>query len=459
MKRIVIAAFVCVLGSEAASAQSLIQSMSNAYRNNPQLQGQRARQRATDEQVPQALSNWRPQVTITGQIGRATDEVRTPGSPTPVLNTDRTPRLAQVQVTQPIFRGGQTIAETSRAENNVLAGRAQLIGTEQTVLLDVVTSYINLLRDQAVRDLNANNVQVLQRQLAAARDRFRVGEITRTDVAQAEDRLAGARANLTQAEGNVATSRATFQRVVGLPPRNLTPVAMPRNLPASQQQAEQAALDAPAVVAARYLESAALDDVRIIVGQLLPQISLQGTLTHSVDTGQTPGQERDTAQILAVLTMPLYSAGLIDSRVRAARQTAVQRRYELEDARRRAIEEAARAFQSLNTARARINALRTQIRAAEIALQGVEQEARVGSRTTLDVLDAEQNLLTANTNLVTTQRDQLLAAFQLMQSTGRLTAWNMELPVEVYDPTRYYRLVRNRWWGTSIPPPSEPAAR
>lgn len=462
------AALAMALGGAAlavapVSAQTLEQAMAAAYRTNPVLGSRRAQQRATDEQVPLALSNWRPQVTVTGNIGGANDTVSQPSSAAGGRivddNLTRNPRQAQLQVTQPLYRGGRTVAETSRAENNVQAGRAQLIATEQNVLFDVVQFYANTLRDQALVDLNTNQVQVLQRQFEAARSRFQVGEITRTDVAQAEARLARARADLVQAEGNLAVTRAQYLRVVGEEATRLSPVRLPRNLPRNQREAVDIAADNnPNVIAARFVEASAVDDIRLVLGELLPTVSLQGTLSHVFEQ-QNLRTTRDSAQILAILSMPLYTSGSVEARVRAARQTLSQRRIDVETARRQAREDAARAFQSLTAARNRVRALATQIRASEIALEGVEQEARVGSRTTLDVLDAEQELLSAKTNLVQSQRDDIFATYQLVQAMGRLTAEQLNLPVERYDPTSYYSQARGRWYGLTIPEPATPARR
>lgn len=434
----------------SAQAQTMEEVLALTYRTNPQLSADRARQRATDEGVPRALSNWRPTVTVSSQVGKGRDRLRTENSVGTTIRTNgnRTPEVATVQVTQPLYRGGRTLAETSRAENLVLQGRAQLQSTEQSVLLDAATAYTNLLQDQAVLDLNINNEQVLQRQLDAARDRFQVGEITRTDVSQAEARLSRARADRIQAEGNLTSSRANYVRIVGQPPGRLSPARVPAVLPATEADALNiAASDNPAVVSAKYAERAARDDVDLISGEFLPTVSLQGTLSRQHET-QTAGFERDVAEANVVLSVPLYQGGQVDARVREAKQTAMQRRITAEDTIRRAREDATRTWEALTTARARIQAFQAQIRADEIALEGVEQEARVGSRTVLDVLDAEQELLDAKVNLVRAQHDEIVASYQLTAALGRLTAQSLKLPVEVYDPTVYYNRTRERWWGT-----------
>jgi outer membrane protein len=454
-KSILLGAAAYVALMVGAPAQGLAQSMeevlATTYRTNPQLSADRARLRAIDEGVPRALSNWRPVVSLSAQAGKGRDRLRTDTDGT-TTSSDRlrTPEVASLSVQQPLYRGGRTLAETSRAENLVLQGRAQLQSTEQSVLLDAATAHTNLLQDQAVLDLNVNNEQVLQRQLDAARDRFQVGEITRTDVSQAEARLSRARADRIQSEGNLTSTRANYLRIVGELPTRLSPARVPAVLPTTEADAlAAAAAENPAVVAAQYAERASRDDVDLVAGEFLPTLSLQGTLSRQHET-QTRGLERDVAEVTAVLSVPLYQAGSVDARVREAKQTASQRRILVEDTLRRAREDATRTWEALTTARARIQAFQAQIRANEIALEGVEQEARVGSRTVLDVLDAEQELLDAKVNLVRAQRDEIVSGFQLAAATGRLTAQNLKLPVEVYDPTLYYGRTRERWIGTDV---------
>lgn len=442
-----------------AQAQSMDEVLALTYRTNPQLLADRARLRAIDENVARALSNWRPTVSVSGQVGRARDRLRTESDTgATTANRLRSPESVTLTVTQPLYRGGRTLAETSRAENQVQQGRAQLLSTEQGVLLDAATAYTNLLREQAVLDLNINNEQVLTRQLEAARDRFQVGEITRTDVSQAEARLSRARADRIQAEGNLTSSRANYLRIVGEAPGRLAPARLPPNLPENETQALALAAGNPAVLAARFGERAARDDIDLIAGEQLPTLSLQGDLSRADET-QTAGLRRDTADILAVLSVPLYQAGAVDARVRQAKHTAGQQRILVDDTLRRAQEDITRTWEGLTTAQARIRAFETQIRAAEIALEGVEQEARVGSRTVLDVLDAEQELLDAKVSLVRAQRDEIVAGYQLAAAVGRLTAQSLGLTVEVYDPTINYGATRTKWIGTDVLEPEEHAPR
>jgi outer membrane protein len=444
-----------------SGAQSIEETLANAYRTNPEFLAQRAALRATDETVPQALSQWRPSITLSGNTGRARDFSSTTstnfgaGGSRDQTTTEnervRTPLSATLQLTQPLYRGGRSTAELARAEANVEAGRAQLGVVEQRILLEAATSYINLAQAFAVLELNINNVQVLQRQLDAARDRFQVGEITRTDVSQAEARLAQAQANRTRSEGEVATTRATFLRSAGLEAGRVRVPAVPRGLPGNEAEARSWAQAAnPNIVQARFSHESATQDVALIEGEQLPTVALQADAIKARET-TTRGLTRDTLDVLLTFSVPIYQQGSTDARVRGAKQTQGQRRTQVDVATRQAIDDSTRGWQQLATARAQIGSFTSQIRANEIALEGVEQEARVGSRTVLDVLNAEQELLNSRVSLVQAQRDEVLAAFQLLSAVGKLRASELGLPVDIYDPATNLNATRDRWRGNDIP--------
>lgn len=436
---------ILLLGAAPAGAMTLEEALAAAYVGNPTLQAQRAALRATDEQVPQALSGWRPRVALNGSAGRVWSDSSISGDTT--LNS----RQAGATLTQPLFRGFRTVKSVDAAENVVLSARSQLASVEQQILLNVAEVYSNVLRDQAVVDLSVNNEQVLRRQLGATQDRFEVGEITRTDVSQAESRVAGARASRITAEGQLMASRATFQRLVGVPPENLEPPAQLPPLPGTLEEAVARALEEqPDVVAAVYGARAAEDVVDVVRGELLPEVSLQASHNRGWDT-QVRGQRADTSQIVANVAVPLYQSGAVYSRVREAKSTAGQRRIQVEQAQVAARERAIQAWENLVSARAEIESREAQVDAATTALDGVQREAQVGARTVLDVLDAEQELFIANVDRVGAQRTQRVAAFALLAATGGLTAENLGLPVEVYDPSVHYQAVRNKWFGTDTP--------
>ncbi len=434
-----------------AHAQTLEDALKAAYLNNPILLGQRARLRATDERVPQALGNWRPSVEITGAAGLSgiTTKGGGSGGSTTLGGQHVEPRSVGVTLTQPLFRGGRTLAATSSAENVVRAERARLIKTEQDVLLSAATAFLDVFRDEAVVSLNVNNVQVLRRQLEATRDRFDVGEITRTDVHQAEARLARANADRIQAEGDLEASRAAYEKVVGMPSaRNLKAPELPGGLPENKEAAlKVAAVNNPDVITAEFDKQAQLDTVDEVRGELLPEINVSTGVTRNLEAS-IENRRVDTAEVKLNLTVPLYQQGTVYSRLREAKQTAAERLHAIDRARRDSVESATRAWESLVTATARVKAFKSQIDANIVALEGVEREAQVGSRTVLDVLDAEQELLDSRVNHVRAQRDEVVAIFQLKAAVGQLTARDMKLPAELYDPTKHYDEVRDKWFGT-----------
>lgn len=429
-----------------AGSETLYDALAAAYANNPSLKAERAALRATDEGVPEALSDWRPSVELDASAGHQATFNSQIGAD---RRQSRQPRSLTFSVNQPLFRGGRTQAATRSAENSVLAGRARLSGVEQNVLLQAVTSYMNVLRDQAVLELNVNNERVLSRQLEATRDRFEVGEITRTDVHQAEARLATATADRIGAEGSLVSSRATYRNVVGMPPESLQPATPPADLPATEDAAQDEALaNAPDVVAARFDTRALRWEIDEVRGELLPTLSVEGSTNTSLEVANEDTRTQ-THQVILSLSMPLYQSGDVYSRLRAATQSAGQQRLLVDAALRDVIESVTAAWESLLTARAQITSFQTAIEAASVALEGVQREAEVGSRTVLDVLDAEQELLDARVNLVVAQRDEVVAAYQLKSAMGHLTAQRLGLAVEVYDPAVHYEEVRGKWFGGS----------
>jgi TolC family type I secretion outer membrane protein len=446
------AGLVVALTASPAAAETLQEALAAAYQNNPDLRAERARLRAIDENVPQALSGWRPSVSATGSVGR--ERART----SLIDEQQLTPTVRQLDVTQPLYRGGRTVAQTRQAESQVRAGRAVLESVQQTVLLNAVTAYMDVLREQANVDLTGNNEQVLNRQLEATRDRFEVGEVTRTDVAQAEARVSRASSDRVAAQGRLGVQRATYARVVGNLPGKLADAPPLPPLPPNLQEAiAVATTENPDLEAAQYVEDAARHNVRVATGALLPSVNLIGRVLRS-DEATFEDSESRSDSIRAQITIPLYQSGAVESQVRQAKEIASQRRIEIEQTRRAIVESTTQAWEDLESSRARIATSQEQVRANEIALEGVRQEASVGSRTTLDVLDAEQELLDSRVALVAAERDEYVAGFRLLAAIGGLSADRMGLPVELYDPTRHYRQVRDKWWGWNTPGESEDAS-
>jgi outer membrane protein len=432
------------LGGASARADTLVEALSKAYSTNPTILAEQAKLRATDEGVAQALSGWRPTVTVTANTG---EQVQKSDSTNPP-NSYRDPNTESLQISQPLYRGGRTTAGTSQAENNVLSERAKMVSIEQQILLQVVTAYMNVVQAQSVLELDKANEQRLQRQLDATNQRFQVGELTRTDVAQAQAALSGAVADRTQAEGDLATARTVYHNVVGDEPGTVTAPEDMKDLPSDFDTAISIAIaNNPNVLSADYTEKASRDNIDVVRGALLPSLALNGTAQHEYDTLSTANRWRNTYTLLLQLNIPIYEAGAIWSQLRAAYETDRQNQQLLDQARRDARQVAATAWDAMETTKARIVSLSDQVKSNQLALEGVEQEALLGSRTVLDILDAEQALLNAQVSLVRSQHDATIAAYQVRSSVGALTAQAMALPVSLYDPKQNYNTVRNKWIG------------
>jgi TolC family type I secretion outer membrane protein len=444
MRRTRAAAMVALLGLTAAGgsvgAQTLEEALVSAYLTNPTLEAQRAALRATDELVPQALSDWRP--TIEGTATSQFNDVDTSANSGTFQSNS-----AGLGVDQNLYRGGGTVANTTRAEQLVRLERSRLIATEQDVLLNAVEAYTDLLTALAVLELSLQNENRLRRQLQATRDRFEVGEVTRTDVAQSEARLAGAVAERVRSEGSIQAARAAYRNVINQEPVRLVTPRPRADLPPTEAEAHQLAETYnPNIAAAQFNLAAARADVRVAESDLLPELSVRGELTYTDEPSLTLDHQRD-ASIGAVLRVPLYQGGGEYARVRQTKQTVRQRSDDLEAIFRAVREEVTSAWQTLVTARTAIESIREQVRAAEIALEGSRQEALVGQRTTLDVLDQENDLFQAQVDLVSAQRDEIVASHRVKSAIGQLTVMGLELPVEPYDPEAYYFDVRNRLFG------------
>lgn len=465
-------AFLAFAG--VARAETLQDALADAYQSNPQLLSERAHLRAVDEGVPQALANWRPSITFSG-AGGASRSTNSPYQPTltyafanpgcipgtpcalPYLPvrvpsvfpavTNTTPNTIDVNITQPLFRGGRTIAQTAAAEKTVQSERARLEFTEQSVFFSVIQAYLDVVRDQATLELSIANEQLLRKQLESTEEQFRVGTLTRTDVAQAQAQYASAVASRNQAEGNLQVSRANYQRAVGHVPPKLSATKVRPVLPATREEAlSMASAKNPNVIAALFSEDAAREQVKVIRGQLLPTLSVVGDYQRLNDVG-FPKSDQTVASVEARMTMPLYEGGAIYSQTRQAIQTVGQLQGVTDDARRAAVQAATQAWETIASTRAQRQSLQQTVKAAEVAFEGTQAEQRVGTRTILDVLITEQQLFTARVQLVATEHDLALAEFNLAQQIGRLTVADLQLKVTPYDATRHYNEVRGKWIG------------
>lgn len=430
----------------AAMAETLYDAMARAYMGNPTLRAARAGQRATDENVAQAMSGWRPTVSAQATLGRQHNDTVPAGSNAEV-ETTTTPGSMSISLAQPIFRGFKTVNSVKAAKAAVAAGQQGLLATEQGVLFQVVAAYMDVVRYRSIVGLRAKSVSVLQEQLRAAQARFDVGEVTRTDVAQARASVAGAQAAHTGARAQLAAAVAAYLKVVGNEPGQLKYPKVPK-LPKSLESALGTASETnPSVLAAALVEEAAVHQVEVAKGDLLPTISLQASASAS-DALNLKGGESRSASVMGVISVPLYDGGRTYSSVRQAKQTASQRRIQVIEANRAVREGVAVAWNSVFAARQMMTAANSQISAARLALDGVRQEYAAGSRTTLDVLNADAALYDAQIALVNAQHDEVVAAYQLVANTGHLTADHLGLAVDIYDPNDNYARVRKKAFGT-----------
>ncbi|MFC3693642.1 TolC family outer membrane protein [Chenggangzhangella methanolivorans] len=471
--------FACLLANTSAQAQTLEQALSRAYLANPTLNSQRASVRATDEQVPQALSGYRPIINATGDVGvqRSSTKLDDSGSgaipdlsafnrrqraqiggllselgSSPTKGTAY-PRGVGIQGQQTIYDGQQTYNRVRTAESNILGAREQLRNSEQNVLFDAAQAYMDVLRDYAILDVRKNNVDVLQEELRAARERFNVGEVTRTDTAQAEAAVEGARTAVSQAEANLNTSRATYRQIVGEDigrPRaaksidKLLPKSLGSAINLSQAQH-------PAILAAFHGVDAATLQIRVLEGALLPQLGVEAAFSRRWDDSlQQPGRTT-VGSLVGRLTIPIYQGGSEYSSVRQAKETAGQRRLEADISRDQVRQAVVSAWGNVESTTAQISSAQAQIEANQVALNGVREEAKVGQRTTLDVLNAQQLVLDSRVTLIQAQHDRVVASYALMSSVGWLTAAKLGLAVAKYDPNVHYEQVRDKWIGLRTP--------
>ncbi len=459
-----IAASIGGLGQ--ASGQTLPSALVHAYQNNPQLNAQRAQVRVTDEAVPQALSGYRPQVSVTASAARTSTSTTSRssqpipsdpsrsvvvGAPT-TLSGEFTPYTLGVTGTQTLFNGFQTANRTRLAEGQVSAAREALRVMEQTVLLAAATVYMDLLRDAAIADVQRSNVRVLNETLRQTRDRFNVGEVTRTDVAQSEAQLAAGQYQLSNAEANLITTRANFRRVIGIEAGALRPAApVERLAPSTLPAALQIGLaENPNVTSAMYGIDVANLQVKINEGALFPTVTLNAS-AQRLWNGSVSQVEQTTWSVGSSVTIPIYQGGDEYSLIRQSKESVGQQQLNLEQVRDQTRQSIAQAWGLVQATKAQIESGQAQVRSSETALNGVREEARVGQRTTLDVLNAQQALVNARVTLVTAQRDRVVASYNLLNAIGILSPLTLGLATPIYDPRIHYYQVRDSWAGVRTP--------
>lgn len=449
-----------VMGSDpSARPSTLMQALAEAYADNPTLQEQRANLRATDETVPAALSGWRPTVQLQGTAGRITgvETEQLPGTNpftgAPTVSHLRLPQsrneeIGQLSVTEQLFSGGATVAKTHEAKNNVYAARAQLISTEQTVFTKVVNAYVTVITDRQLLALDVNNRSVLAQQLKAVNDQFNVGEITETSVAQAKASLAGAQEQVEVAQGNLNIANETFKQLVGSYPAAQLVPPQPLALPirGKADLVRQAMINNPDVVSALFTQGADRDAVDVAIAALAPQLSVSAS-AFSEHNPLGPNSSSRGGQVLANLTVPLYQGGSEYAAIRQARDKVQYADAAVIDARRTAVQSATQAWEGLNASKAAVRSTREQIKSDAIALDGTERQEIVGTRDTLDVLNAQQLLFNAQTTQIQNIANVVEESYAIAAAIGRLTATDLALPVTHYDDLKYYDKVKDALFG------------
>ena len=461
--RVVTSAAAAVLlmafaGPAPALAETIEAALVRAYQNNPQLNAQRALVRSTDENVPQALSGYRPKVALTASAGYQYQDTLTTsgGTPNVLVRTEthgaNPPRSVGMTINQTLFNGNQTANKTRVAESQVSGAREALRVLEQTVLLTAATTYMDYLRDFAIVEVQKSNVRVLEQTLKQTRDRFNVGEVTRTDVAQSEAQLAAGKTSELTAEFNLVTTQANYRRVIGNEPVNLAPGSpVDRHLPPSLPQAvELSLIENPNVTAAMYGVDVNFLQVKVNEGALLPSVTLQGSVQQAYE--QTLISQRSFgASAIAQVNVPIYQGGAEYSLIRQSKETLAQQRLNLETTRDQTRANTVTAWGQLVAGKAQVASAQAQVQASEIALNGVREEAKAGQRTTLDVLNAQQALVNARVALVTAQHDRVVASYSTLNSIGRLSPQILNLSTISYDPSVHYQQVRDSWGGLRTP--------
>jgi TolC family type I secretion outer membrane protein len=440
-----LAALSCWAGTGVAQAETLRDALAMAYAGNPQLESERAKLRATDEGVPEALSGWRPTLSAQGNAGFSHLEFDT-------TSGNLHPRDAGVSLSQPVWRGGQTVAATRQANESVLQERAVLADTEQSVLVDTATSYLDVLRDQEILKLNDEYQKTLESYLEEAKERAQLGEKTQTDVSQAQSRLLQAQADRNTASTSLKASLSAYQRFTGHIPGALDKPEFKPVIPGSRQAAiEDAQEQAPAVQAAEHAARAQNAAVRQADGVLLPEVSLQGSANRAwnenVPEQNVNDNHTENDQVVMRVNVPLYTGGADYAKLREARQRMRASERDLDEARAEAGEKAEQAWDELQTAAQNVELHRQQAQAAQAALEGMESEERAGDRTSTDRLNAQQEVLNANIASAQAAHDQTVASFRLMAAVGGFTADKLDLKVDLYDPQAHYRKSKYLWFG------------
>lgn len=451
---LVAAAIWACAGMAPARAETISNALTRAYANNPDLNQQRAATRAIDENVSKATAGYRP--VITSQVQAGVQYLGTNATSTgtgAVIQTHTTPGMLGVNVSQNLWNGNRTINGVRQADSQVLGSREQLRQSEQMLLANAAAAYMNVLRDTATLDLNNNNVDVLAEQQRLTEDRFRIGELTRTDVAQAQASLQQARANALVAQAALQASMAAYRQYMGIEAKSLEPARpLDRLVPRSLDMAlNRAQVEHPLVQAALHNVDTAALAMRINEGALMPSLDATASASRSFEQLGLPGMHATTAAMTGTLTVPIYDGGLSYSNIRQSKELLGQAQLQANLQRDMVRAQVVSAWGQWDASARVVQSTQAAVRAAEIALTGVRQEAAVGQRTTIEVLNQQQALLQSRVNLISAQRDRVVNSYALLSAVGALSAHTLGLRVSAYDPGVHYDQVKGKWFGTGIP--------
>lgn len=431
-----------------AGAVTIFEAMGSAYTNNPTLQAQRAYLRAVDENVAIAKSGFRPTIALEGSYSDS--HVHNDVYP---VTTDGYDESVSAVISQPIFNGFSTWNSVKAADSTVKAEQSNLYNVEQQILLEASTAYLNVVRDESIVELQVNNEKLLKKRMEETKERFNVGEVTRTDVSQAEARYSQARSDRIAAEGNLAASKAVYIQVIGSEPNNLEePVGIAEMFPKSIEEAISYAREHNyALKAAKSSLNAQVYTVSANTGALLPQVNFEASAVR----GQTRDLETQDPETNSFtwgvnMTVPLYDAGENRARIRQSKYQKWQAQEAVLEAEREMMSSVSSNWEYMVSNQAKIASVKDQIKAYAIALDGVQQEEALGNRTVLDVLDAYQYLLNSNVEEVEARRDYYVSGMQLLLSMGKLTAKDLNLSVNLYDAEKYSEETRGKWLSLSV---------
>lgn len=439
-------------GTGPVAAETLADALVKAYQTNPQLSAERARQRGTDENVPQALAGYRPQ--IIASLGAGLQAVRDLLPDNTIQSATLKPWTIGVTVTQVLFNGFKTANSVRVAEFQVLSGREALRNVGEGVLLDAVTAYMNVMANEALYDAQRSNVQVLREIQATTKRRLDAGDVTPTDTAQAEARVNRGLADLNAAQVALAISKEVYAQVIGEAPSHLEPPSPVDRLMPPTQVAAVATADHenPAVLGAGYDVDVAQTSIKLAESSLLPTVSVQASASRAVETDTSlTTTSTNQASVLGQINVPIYDGGTAASQTRQAKEVTTQSRLVLQQVRNQTRTAVVSAWVSNEGTKVALMAAESEVKAAQVALQGVQREARGGQRTTIDVLNSQQDLTNARTRLIQAQRDRVIASYTLLSAIGRLDVHTLKLNTPDYLPEVHYHQVRDAWGGLRTP--------